>query len=175
MIKMTAGRTMHQLAAGALLLFASLAHAQYVWIDEKGLKQYSDRPPPPTTPQNKVLKQPGQPSQYAIPVQPAAAAPAASAEAAAPKPKAPPTLAERNADFKKRQKDKEEADQKAAEENRAARAKQENCNVARNAKRELESGQRFSSTDAAGNRVPASEAEIADRAAQANKVLADCN
>lgn len=32
--------------AAALLVLSSQALAQYLWIDEKGVKQLSDRPPP---------------------------------------------------------------------------------------------------------------------------------
>lgn len=46
------------LAATALMAFASMAQAQYMWIDDKGLKQFSDRPPPPSVPLKHILKAP---------------------------------------------------------------------------------------------------------------------
>ena len=45
----------------ALSLGASAALAQYIWLDSKGVKQYSDRPPPPSVPTSKILKAPGTP------------------------------------------------------------------------------------------------------------------
>lgn len=51
----------------AALLVAGFAHAQYSWIapyswiDEKGVRQLSDRPPPPGTPADKILKAPQMP------------------------------------------------------------------------------------------------------------------
>jgi hypothetical protein len=62
--------------ASMLLLACSLAHAQYSWIDTKGIRQFSDRPPPVDTPEAKILKVPRA-------VAAAAAAAAAAAEAAA--------------------------------------------------------------------------------------------
>jgi hypothetical protein len=32
--------------------------AQYIWLDEKGGKLYSDTPPPPSVPKNRILKEP---------------------------------------------------------------------------------------------------------------------
>jgi hypothetical protein len=46
------------LAAGVLLTWSGLALAQYVWLDEKGTKQFSDRPPPPNVPDSRILKSP---------------------------------------------------------------------------------------------------------------------
>ena len=34
-------------------------HAQHVWVDEKGVKQYSDMAPPTSVPTNRILKSPG--------------------------------------------------------------------------------------------------------------------
>ena len=50
-----------QLAAllASLWLSMASAHAQYVWVDEKGLKQYSDRAPPASVPLKRILKAPG--------------------------------------------------------------------------------------------------------------------
>ena len=89
----------HALLTGALMLLAQLAHAQYSWIDDKGTRVFSDRPPPPGTPAARIRHMP----RSAAPV-PAAADGAGTAKApsstdtstaataaAAPK---PPTLAE---------------------------------------------------------------------------------
>lgn len=46
-------------AAGAIAL---PAQAQYVWLDARGVRQFSDRPPPPSVPDSRILKGPGKPS-----------------------------------------------------------------------------------------------------------------
>jgi hypothetical protein len=163
-------RSVRALTGGLLLLSASLAHAQYVWIDEKGLKQFSDRPPPTSTPLNKILKAPGQ----AAPELPGADGAAPAAPAAAKKAE-PPTMADRNADYKKRAKEQADAAAKSAEEEKFKLAKKENCEVARNQKRELLSGERFTTTDKNGERGFLSDEQRAERVAKANKVLDDCN
>jgi hypothetical protein len=86
-----------RLAPLALALFfcAGLAQAQYVWIAPNGTRQYSDQPPPPDTPASKILKSPG---RAAVQIDTAPAA-QATAEPAAKK---APTLAEREADYRKR-------------------------------------------------------------------------
>jgi hypothetical protein len=153
----------------ALLLVAGLAQAQYVWIDAKGLRQYSDRPPPPSTPPAKIIQSP-QAVALAIEVPPA---PAPADPKAQPK-KGAPTLAEREADFRKRKQDGAEQDKKAAEEAQRKQAQLENCASARQYKAQLESGIRIADTGADGERGYISDAERTTRLARANRVLADC-
>lgn len=45
--------------AGAIALPAL---AQYAWLDARGVRQFSDRPPPPSVPDHRILKAPGKPS-----------------------------------------------------------------------------------------------------------------
>jgi hypothetical protein len=87
------------LLTGVLAAAAAPALAQYMWLDEKGVKQLSDRPPPPSVPDKRILKAPGKPTFN--PNAPAEDDGAPAADAAA-QPKAAPTLAERNADYNKR-------------------------------------------------------------------------
>jgi type IV secretory pathway VirB10-like protein len=160
------------IAAGATLLFlAGLAQAQYVWIDAKGLRQYSDRPPPPSTPAARILKSPQQ--LASTPVEPAAPAPSPSAEPATPK-KGPPTLAERNQDFGKRLQERGEQEQKAAEEAQRKQSLAEQCASARQYRTQLESGVRISDIGSNGERGYLSDTERAARLAQARKVLEGC-
>jgi hypothetical protein len=51
-------RWLRPLCAGALALSSLLAHAQYSWIDDKGMRVFSDRPAPPGTPAERILKTP---------------------------------------------------------------------------------------------------------------------
>ncbi|UUZ48461.1 DUF4124 domain-containing protein [Massilia sp. B-10] len=39
-----------------MLMLVSLAQAQYVWVDEKGVKQFSDRSPPSNIPAKNILE-----------------------------------------------------------------------------------------------------------------------
>jgi hypothetical protein len=67
-------RWLRLLCAGALALASVLAHAQYSWVDDKGLRVFSDRPPPPGTPSERILKAPRGLESTALPA-PESAAP----------------------------------------------------------------------------------------------------
>jgi hypothetical protein len=161
------------LLAGALLAASAQALAQYIWIDDKGVKQLSDRPPPPTVPANRILKAPGKPLfNPNAPAEPDAdAAPAAAAE---PKTKAPPTLADRNADFKKRQADAADAAKKAGEESARKAEQAANCDAARSNQRSLDQGVRLSGFDKNGERTIMGDAERAELARKSQQILANC-
>ncbi|MCC2962715.1 DUF4124 domain-containing protein [Massilia sp. IC2-278] len=188
-------------AAVALLFAAGLAQAQFVWVDPKGVRHYSDQPPPPGTPPARILKAPGLP---AISVQPAAPAlavrsappstplapanpinpaspatastPADPAAAAGAKPgaKAPQTLAEKDADFRKRLKEGQENELKAQEQARIAAQKTEHCGEVRRAKQMLDSGIRIADVGADGQKRYLNDAERAQRSARANAMAAEC-
>lgn len=155
-------------AAGALLAFTTLAQAQYIWINEKGVKEYSDRSPPPSIPLKNILKAPGgQPTAAdAPPAAPPAAAPAAAKPA--------PALADRNADYNKRLKDQAEQAKKAGEEAAQKAEKAENCSRTLAAKRSIDSGQRISTVDKNGERRFIDDTERAREGARADKILAGC-
>jgi type IV secretory pathway VirB10-like protein len=173
MRKFTRTRCLRLMAGCTLLAWATLSHAQYLWLDEKGVKQLSDRPPPPSTPASRILKAP-------------AAAPGAallSADAPAPTPlpasppavKGPPTLAERNADFRKRAKEQAEREQKAAEEAQRKADIAANCDAARKGKQTLDSGVRISTQENNGERGIMNDAQRAQETRKANKVLDGCH
>ena len=159
-----------------LLAASAPALAQYIWIDAKGVKQLSDRAPPPGTPANRILKAPGKPMFN--PNAPAdngepAAQPDAEANADA-KAKGPPTLAERNADYAKRQKLAAEASQKAAEEARRQRDDAANCANARSNQQALDQGIRMTTYNDKGERVYMDDAQRAASAQRNQQVLANC-
>lgn len=142
--------------ATALLACTSLAQAQWVWVNDKGVKQLSDQPPPPGTPANRILKAPrgaivpGLRKDVAeAPAAGSEPAPAAEKKEA---PKAPPTLAERNADFKKRQKEAADAEAKAAAEAQHASEKAKYCATAKDNIAMMESGVRISEMGPNGER-----------------------
>ena len=185
-------------AAAALLFAAGLAQAQFVWVDPKGVRHYSDQPPPPGTPPARILKAPGMP---AISVQPATPAPAArtappaaplvptnpagaatastpadpaAAAGAKPGAKAPQTLAEKDADFRKRLKESQEAELKAQEQARIAAQKTEHCGEVHRARQMLDSGIRIADVGADGQKRYLNDAERAQRSARANAMAAEC-
>jgi len=156
------------LLAGALMLLAQLAHAQYSWIDDKGTRVFSDRPPPPGTPAARILKAPR------------ALAPAAAAAAAPPSPAAaptapkPPSLAEQDAAFRQRQAKREEDARKAQEDTDKKAASEERCALARQEVLQMTQGSRITQVDAKGEKYFLSDEEKAKRAEVARKALQDC-
>jgi hypothetical protein len=159
------------LAATALMAFASLAQAQYMWIDEKGIKQFSDRPPPPSVPLKNILQAPkGMPSAANMPAEQVGETPATEA----PRPKAAPALAERNAEFNKRQKDAEEREKKEQADRDEKAAKADNCERARDARRALDSGARIGTTDKNGERSVMSDEQRDAEIKHTDKVLTGC-
>jgi len=154
-----------------LLAVAAPAMAQYIWIDAKGVKQLSDRAPPPDVPANRILKAPGKPMFNPN-------APAAEAEEPSdtqePKTKAAPTLAERNADFAKRQKQAAESAQKAADEAKRKRDDAANCASARTNQQALDQGLRMTTYNQAGEQVYMDDSQRAEAARRNQQVLSNC-
>jgi hypothetical protein len=156
---------------GLLLSSAgSLAIAQYVWVDGKGVKQYSDVPPPASIPRNQILKEPG--VTRAAP--PAAATPTEGAPADTAKAQAPLTTAERNADFQKRKLEQADTDKKAAEKAKQLADKAANCEKARSYARTLDDGVRISTTDKNGERSILSDEQRATEVKNTQRVISDC-
>ncbi|KRB91456.1 DUF4124 domain-containing protein [Noviherbaspirillum sp. Root189] len=143
--------------------FAGAAHAQYVWLDDKGVKQFSDMPPPSSIPASRILKQPGSSTPAAAP-----------AEAVASEAKSQMTTAEKNAEFRKRQTERAEKEKKAAEEAKIASEKARNCERAQEYHRALESGERISRTDKNGERSYLSDEQRAKEVRESRRVLDDC-
>ena len=158
-------------AATALLAlsFASAALAQYVWLDDRGVKQYSDVPPPASVPAKRILKAPGlstHPS-YATDV------PAAAGEDNGTT-KVAPTTAEQNADFMKRKIAQAENDKKSAAEAKAKAEQMKNCDRAREYQQALESGVRLSQMDPNGERSFMSDEQRAKEMQGNKQHLAGC-
>ena len=161
---------------GALMLLAQLAHAQYSWIDDKGTRVFSDRPPPPGTPAARILQMPRSAAPAVAPgeagIAPSPAARSTAATAAAP-PK-PPTLAEQETAYRERQAKREEDARKARESAEQKAALDERCASARQEERLVTSGTRMSAVDAKGERYFLSDEERAQRLQAARRALADC-
>jgi len=152
---------------GALFLLCSLgsiAAAQWAWRDESGHTVYSDQPPPAGVKPNDVLHEPTSaprvaPSDVPEP-EPVAAPPAADSPTAAAAPAsvqnatAPhaPTVAEREADFRKRVKERADAEKKVADAQSESAQKAADCERARGYMKSLDSGMRLVRTNADGTR-----------------------
>lgn len=144
-------------AACMLVAAAAAAPAQHVWLDEKGVKQYSDQPPPPGTPASRVLQSPG--------ARPTAPAPQAAGG---------PSLAERNAEFEKRRIERAERERKESEQAAMEKDRNRNCDQARAYGRALAAGGRIARTDANGERSYLTDAQRAEEMAHVQKVLEQC-
>jgi hypothetical protein len=164
-------RLQHAVAVLALLGCATAAMAQYVWLNDKGVKQYSDVPPPASVPNSKILKSPG-----GVPrADNAAQAAEANVDASeAEKKPAAKSVAEQNAEFEKRRAEQAEKDKKAADQAKQTADRKKNCELARNYNRALASGQRLSRVDATGERVYLNDQERAQEERNNQRVLADC-
>jgi len=167
-------RWMQAIGIGTLVLAQlapQLAHAQYSWIDDKGTRVFSDRPPPPGTPAARILKGPRPAAVAALPLDAAVTAkPASPAPSAAAK----PTLAEQDTAFRARQ-DKREEDARKAQDASAQKAdKDERCATARQQEQLVNSGTRMQGVDAKGERYFLSDEERAKRLETARRALQDC-
>jgi hypothetical protein len=156
-------RALQLAAGGALLMFASLSHAQFVWVDAKGVKQFSDRPPPPGTPQKNILK-----ARNMKTASDADPAPSPSPEAAAAK-APPPSLADREADYRKRKTEQADADKKSGAEAEQAKVKAAACSEARQNKTTLDSGAPLRDNNA--ERSWLTDQQRAERQGQAQKTI----
>ncbi|MGZ5201233.1 MAG: DUF4124 domain-containing protein [Telluria sp.] len=163
-----------RLIAPLLLVAAGLAHAQYSWIDEKGIRQLSDRPPPPGTPASRILKAPGKAS---APAPEPAEGPARQADGARPREAArdqadPRPLAEREAGFLK--KVRVMTAKSPNDDAKNEQARQRYCQQARRYKDWLGSGAPMDKKGENGEKRPLSKEERASELARAEAALASC-
>lgn len=145
------------LAIFLALAFSGAATAQtYKWTDQSGRVQYGDVPPGDAT--NATRLKGGTAGS------PPAGAPEAKKDA---KPLTPEQA------FQKRQQERADADQKAAQERAQAEQNRVNCEQARASVRQMESGQRLATVNAAGERVFLDDDQRASQLARAQKSAAE--
>lgn len=151
----------------ALLLIPVAVQAQaYKWRDEKGGIVYSDKPPPANIPPGNILQAPKL-KQAA----PDAAPSKANSAAAAPKTAAPLTLAEREAESKKRA---AEAAKKSLDDGKKAEqetARLDGCRQLRAQLASIDSGQRQARFDEKGERYFLSDAQLTAEKAKVSQDL----
>lgn len=148
------------------------AQAQWMWRDAQGRPVFSDRPPPADIADRNILKRP---SNAARPTAPAAAA--SGAAAAAPRASEPATPDGQDQELEQRRQQAEAADaarQKAAQEE-LARVRTDNCQRARQARANLDSGMRIARTNTQGEREFLDDAQRAAETRRAQDIIArDC-
>ena len=161
------------------LLSALPAWAQYRWKDANGQVHASDLPPPREVPDKDILQRPSRGQPPAVPAgsvaSPAAnsAAPAKPAAAMPVRPASGPVDPELVA--RRRQTDADAKAKTAADDERAATQRIDNCQRAREQLANLDSGRRLAMQNAQGERVVLDEAMRLSDADAARRVIAsDC-
>jgi hypothetical protein len=133
---------MRILIAILLLMMTGMAFGQvYKWVDTNGETHYSDRPPTGNFKSESKLRSSGVVESPATANSTGAAAKTGHAAA---KPKTP---AEQEAEFRKRQIEKEETDKKNQKKEAEAAQRHQNCEAARSYLKGLETGQRVAHVD----------------------------
>ena len=136
--------------AALALLAATTVNAQiYQWKDESGKTVISDKPPVGSTRPQRTFE----------------SAPPAS------NPSAQKTLADRDMEFRKRQKEARESEEKARKEHVASANKKENCDNARRHLQALESGERIAMRDEKGERYFMEDGQRDQEAAKARQAV----
>lgn len=153
-----------------LFIVSHTASAQltpYVWVDENGIKQFSDQPPPASVPKSRIIKFPGKSADNQD----------ATSDANGDAPKAakqPDGVADKELAYKKRREEIAVKEKKAEDDAKAAAAKTDNCKRMRDYKASLDSGQRIAETDVNGNRSYLSDDKRAQQLTTLDQNLADC-
>ncbi len=138
------------LLTAASVLFAFAAQAQiYQWQDENNRTVISDLPPSGKVRQQRKI------------------------EAEMPVANAPigKTMADREMEFRKRQKDSREAAEKAEKEQRMNVQRKEDCEASRRALQVLESGERLALRDSKGERYFIDDAQRAQEIAKTREAV----
>jgi type IV secretory pathway VirB10-like protein len=140
---------------------------QYVWIDDNGIKHFSDRPPAPSVSRNRMLMEPDSTPPMTQP------APLQTSEPGQ-KSTTPSNIAEHNADFVKRRASAAAAEQQSAQEAEQRAALARNCDDMLKNQRLLESGAPISSVASDGSRAFLSDEARALASKRNQDALARC-
>ncbi len=152
----------------AASLGASPAYAQWIWKDDAGHVVASDQPPPTSVPLSRIVKSPRQRPADITPAPPVKEGESKDAT----KVDAPKTVADRDLEFKQRQKESAEAAKKSEEEASRAKAMQENCTAVRGNLVGLQNGGRTARVNEKGERVYIDDAQRQGEIARAQSQIA---
>jgi hypothetical protein len=156
----------------ALALTAGSAQAQIKCWNEGGKRVCGDAPPAGA----KVTTIRGSTGGEAPPAPAAAAKDGAKDAAKGAEKKGPLTPVEQEQEYRKRQAESQKAAEKSAAKEKDAATKRENCERARDALRNYESGQRIARVDSKGERFFLDEAQIAQETAKSRQAVQEaCN
>lgn len=137
--------------AVAALFAAALANAQvYEWKDEKGKTHFSDKPPVGTPRTQQTLE--------------SSASPAASSSPQK-------TTADRELEFRKRQKESQDSAEKEKKEQAASVDKKESCESALRLLEALESGERIALRDDKGERYYMDDGQREQESAKVRQII----
>ncbi len=135
------------LAVTALLVATAVNAEIYQWKDDSGKTVYSDMPPADATRSSQKIETGAPTSNKAL----------------------QKTTADRDMDFRKRQKESQESASKAQKEQAADADKKENCDNARRYLQTLESGERVALVDNKGERYYMEDAQRQQEIAKAKQ------
>lgn len=158
-------------ALTALLLLPAIGHAQaYKWRDEKGGIVYSDKGPPPNIPPGNILQAPKL-KQSA----PEVVSAKGGVVTGGAKSSAPLTLAEREAESKKRNADAAKKSAEDAKKAEADNARLETCKQFRGQLASIDSGQRQRRVDEKGEPYFLDDAQLSSEKTRVSQQLASNN
>lgn len=164
--------------AAALALPGAAIAQNYKWRDEKGAIVYSDQPPPSNIPRSSILTAPktAKPAPVADPAA-AGGKDGKNGKDGKPTPAAAKSIAEKEADYKKRQIEEQKKAKDEAEKSAQAERNRANCDSLKRTLASLEGGQRISRTDSKGERYFVGDEERARDIAKARDDLSagKCN
>lgn len=154
-------------ATAILLTLPHAAMAQWKWRDANGVTQYTDRPPPPGTPDSHILQRPANARMPKVV--------SASAPVAASAPDTKDGTAAKSGDpeleAKRKKAEEQKAAERKAEEDKQAKVRSENCDRARGYERSLQSGQRIVRTNEKGEREVLDDAGRAEEMQRTREVI----
>ncbi len=145
----------------------SNAIAQYVWLDDKGHKQFSDQPPPITVPKSKILRSPDKTTSTSDSTP-------AGHDAVPGEIKKPKTIAEQELMFNKQRAEREEKNKKAADDAKKIADKNDNCRRIASYQQSLSSGERIKQTGPDGEQSYMSDTQRADEQRIVQKRAEEC-
>lgn len=162
-------------------LLSCSAVAQWAWTDDEGRPVFSDRAPSTSVPEKRIFKRPDpaslNPTQQLVPNEGGDTASAKTVSPTQPAASTPQATAlDKALTERKKKTEQAQAEQRKLEEARTSKLKADNCELARQAQRTLESGVRISRMNAQGERVILDDADRAVEAKRLEAIMAtDCN
>lgn len=145
------------------LVVCQPAFSQWVWLNERGEKVFSDRAPGIEVPAKNILKQPSATTPKSPPPQPPAQTPGATAK--------PVIVVDQSLEAKKKQADDAAAAKQKQEQEANKQIKADNCARAKQSKSLIDSGRRVAKVQANGEVGYMDDQERAAEQARAQSII----